>query len=89
MQLLTLNITFQILINSKKLKHLIYQFKNDGYHLATPRSSLLSMQIQNMTSNGLIGLGLSRNGKMNLPKQSKINHKIPNAGFEYVSIFII
>ena len=79
MQLLTLNITFQILINSKKLKHLIYQFKNDGYHLATPRSSLLSI---NMTSNGLKGLGLSRNGKMNLPKQSKINHKIPNAGFE-------
>ena len=47
------------------------------------------MQIQNMTSNGLKGLGLSRNGKMNLPKQSKINHKIPNAGFEYVSIYII
>ena len=47
------------------------------------------MQIQNMTSNDLMGLGLSRNGKMNLPQQSKINHKIPNAGFEYVSIYII
>ena len=75
----TLKFTLQLFINSEKLKHTVYQFKKDGYSLASPRNSL-AMLYQNMTKNDSKiskGLEIPQNARVN----PKVKYDIPKSGF--------
>ena len=66
-------------MNFKKLKHLVFQFEKDGYHQATPRSSLYMV---NHTIGGFdTFFGSSKNGKNNVPNVKMKKHVIPSTGF--------
>ena len=57
----------------------MFQFEKDGYHQATPRSSL---NMLNRTIGGLdTFFGPSKNGKNNVPYVQMKKHVIPSAGF--------
>ena len=64
----------QLFINSKKLKHTVYQFKKDGKSLASPRSSL-AMLHQNITKND------SKISIQNARINPKAKYEIPKSGF--------
>ena len=57
----------------------MFQFVKEGYHQATPRSSLY---ILNRTIGGLDTIfGPSKNGRNNVPNIQGKKHVIPSAGF--------
>lgn len=58
----------------------MFQFEKEGYHQATPRSSLYN--ILNRTIGGLDTIfGPSKNGRNNVPNIQGKKHVIPSAGF--------
>ena len=57
----------------------MFQFEKEGYHQATPRSSLY---ILNRTIGGLdTFFGPFKNGRNNVPDIHRVKHVIPSAGF--------
>ena len=69
----------QLFINSKKLKHTVYQFKKDGKSLASPRSSL-AMLHQNVTKNDF-KISIENESSQNARINPKAKYEIPKSGF--------